>query len=139
MSTILFIGVIFVLSLIANAYVAQWSTKKVMGIDISLVNSGLVVTGRTFASLLAGFAIGYAINIGLTGNADSVEGMIKIMAMSIVSIFSFLVYWALLGKFTKTKISLWGMTKTAATETVVMLSSVVVISLILSSLYFMFN
>ena len=49
------------------------------------------------------------------------------------------VHWVLLGKLTGKEISLWGITKTAATETVVMIGSVFVIGIVLSVIFYFFN
>ena len=139
MNAILFIGVLFMLSLAVNTVITRWSTKRVLGIDVSYFNSGIAVTGRSLPGLLAGFALGYAVRIGLQGDAATIDGALQIGAMVIISIFSFLVYWVLLGKLTGKEISLWGITKTAATETVVMIGSVFVIGIVLSVTFYFFN
>ena len=131
------VGILFVISLAANAIITRWSTKRVLGLEVSLVKSWLVVSGRSFAALLAGFAIGYAVRLELQGNAS--YKVIQLSGMLLVSCLSFLAYWVLLGKMTNTSISLWGMTKTVAAETVMLVISVVGISIVLSIIFYIFN
>ena len=131
------VGILFVLSLAANATITRWSTKRVLGLEVSLVKSWLIVSGRSFAALLAGFAIGYAVRLGLQG--DVPYKAIQLSGMVLVSCLSFLAYWVLLGKMTNTSISLWGMTKTVAAETVMLVICVVGISIVLSIIFYIFN
>ncbi|MBL4607585.1 MAG: hypothetical protein JKY01_07130 [Pseudomonadales bacterium] len=131
------VGILFVLSLAANATITRWSTKRVLGLEVSLVKSWLIVSGRSFAALLAGFAIGYAVRLGLQGDAP--YKAIQLSGMVLVSCLSFLAYWVLLGKMTNTSISLWGMTKTVAAETVMLVICVVGISIVLSIIFYIFN
>ena len=56
------LSILFVLSLTANALATKWPTKRGLGLEVSLVKSGLNTVGRCLAALLAGFAIGYAIH-----------------------------------------------------------------------------
>jgi len=58
---------LFLLSFAANTFITLWSTKKVLGIEVSLVQSGLIVLGRFFA----GFAVGYAIRIAWKNDSQS--------------------------------------------------------------------
>ncbi len=139
MIEIVALALLFVLSLMANAVIIKWSTKRVLGLDISVMSSYLVVMGRSLAALLAGFAIGYAVRLGLlTENNDQIE-YVKIAAMLLVACLSFLAYWILLGKASKTSISFWGVTKTVATETVMLAISVVGVSVVLSTVFFLFS
>ncbi len=131
------VGILFILSLAANAIITRWSTKRVLGLEVSLVKSWLIVSGRSFAALLAGFAIGYAVRLELQG--DVAYKAVQLSGMILVSCLSFLAYWVLLGKMTNTSISLWGMTKTVAAETVMLVISVVGISIVLSVIFYIFN
>lgn len=133
------IALLFVLSLMANAVITRWSTKRVLGLDMTVMSSYLVVVGRSLAALLAGFAIGYAVRLGfLTENNGQIE-YVKMAAMLLVACLSFLAYWVLLGKVSNTSISLWGMTKTVATETGMLAVSVVGVSIVLSAVFFLFS
>lgn len=139
MVEIVAIALLFVLSLMANAVITRWSTKRILGLDMSVMSSYLVVVGRSLAALLAGFAIGYAVRLGfLTENNGQIE-YVKMAAMLLVACLSFLAYWVLLGKVSKTSISLWGMTKTVATETGMLAVSVVGVSIVLSTVFFLFS
>lgn len=139
MVEIVAIALLFVLSLMANAVITRWSTKRVLGLDMTVMSSYLVVVGRSLAALLAGFAIGYAVRLGfLTENNGQIE-YVKMAAMLLVACLSFLAYWVLLGKVSNTSISLWGMTKTVATETGMLAVSVVGVSIVLSAVFFLFS
>ncbi|MFC1337330.1 MAG: hypothetical protein G8D91_21915 [gamma proteobacterium symbiont of Clathrolucina costata] len=133
MDEISFVGMLFLLSLAANAIITRWSTKRVLGLDVSLVKSGVIVVGRSLAALLGGFAVGYAIKVGLLqGDVEVANKAIQLTGMAAVAALSFLAYWVLLGKMTNTSISLWGMTKTVATESVMLIVASVGIAIILS-------
>ena len=132
------VGILFLLSLVANALVTRWSAKRVLGIEVSLLKSGLIVTGRSLAALLAGFAIGYIIRLSIQ-SGDNSHQAVQIMGMGIVALLSFGAYWALLGKITNTSISLWGMTKTVATETVMLVVTAFGIAIILSTIFYTFQ
>ena len=136
------IALLFVLSLAANALITRWSTKRVLGLDVSMVKAGLIVTVRSLAALLAGFSIGYGINIGLIHNPEG-QGQdaryAQMGAMALVACLSFLAYWAMLGKLTNSRISFWGMTKTVATETTLLVASVVGVSVVLSTVFYFFS
>lgn len=139
MVEIVAIALLFVLSLMANAVITRWSTKRVLGLDMTVMSSYLVVVGRSLAALLAGFAIGYAVRLGfLTENNGQIE-YVKMAAMLLVACLSFLAYWVLLGKVSKKSISFWGMTKTVATETGMLAVSVVGVSVVLSTVFFLFS
>ncbi|MCG8061004.1 MAG: hypothetical protein N0E38_14420 [Candidatus Thiodiazotropha endolucinida] len=90
------VSILFLLSLAANALITRWSAKKVLGLEVSLVRSGLIVAGRSLAALLAGFAVGYAIRLGLQGNVA--HKAVQLAGMAMVALLSFFAYWALLGK-----------------------------------------
>lgn len=137
MTEIGIVGILFIVSLAANALITQWSAKRVLGIDVSIVHSGVIVMGRTLAALLGGFAVGYAIRLGFQG--DTGNKAIQIAGMGAVAVLSFIAYWALLGKITKTSISLWGMTKTVATETALLVVSVIGIAIVLSTVFTLFS
>ena len=132
------VSVLFLLSLGANALITRWSTRRVLGLDVSLLKSGTIVLGRSFAALLAGFAVGYAIRLGLQGG-EIAHKVIQISGMGLVAVLSFLVYWVLLGKMTSTSISLWGMTKTVAAESVMLIVGSVGVAIVLSVLFYLFN
>lgn len=137
MSGIAIVGILFLVSLVVNAIIARWSANKVLGVKISLLRSGLAVGGRSLAALLGGFAVGYAIKVGAQGDAP--HKMIQIVGMLCVTGLSFLAYWVLLGKITNTSISLWGMTKTVATETLLLIVSAFGIALLLSAIFYLFG
>lgn len=130
MKEILAVFALFIVSLTLNALVTKYSAKKILGIELSFFKSNLVVLGKSFAMLLAGFCVGYAIKIGFNGNTELKS--VKLIALSTVTLLSFLVYWYLLGRISETRISLWGMTKTVFTETTIMIGSIIGISLILA-------
>jgi hypothetical protein len=133
------VAILFVLSMAANALITRWSARRVLGLDVSVVKSGIIVLGRSFAALLAGFAIGYIIRlVFVTNGMEEVAGLsmnLQIGALAMVAGLSFLAYWVLLERVTNTNISLWGMTKTVATESVVLGVSVVGVSVILSAVF----
>lgn len=131
------VSILFLLSLAANALITRWSAKKVLGLEVSLVRSGLIVAGRSLAALLAGFAVGYGIRLGLQG--DVAHKAVQLAGMVVVALLSFFAYWALLGKMTNTSISFWGMTKTVATETVMLLVAAFGIAIILSFIFYTFQ
>lgn len=131
------VSILFLLSLAANALITRWSAKKVLGLEVSLVRSGLIVAGRSLAALLAGFAVGYAIRLGLQG--DVAHKAVQLAGMAMVALLSFFAYWALLGKMTNTSISFWGMTKTVATETVMLLVAAFGIAIVLSFIFYTFQ
>ncbi|MCG7883721.1 MAG: hypothetical protein AB2669_07235 [Candidatus Thiodiazotropha endolucinida] len=131
------VSILFLLSLAANALITRWSAKKVLGLEVSLVRSGLIVAGRSLAALLAGFAVGYAIRLGLQGNVA--HKAVQLAGMAMVALLSFFAYWALLGKMTNTSISFWGMTKTVATETVMLLVAAFGIAIVLSFIFYTFQ
>lgn len=131
------VSILFLLSLAANALITKWSAKKVLGLEVSLVRSGLIVAGRSFAALLAGFAVGYAIRLGLQG--DVAHKAVQLAGMAVVALLSFFAYWALLGKMTNASISFWGMTKTVATETVMLLVAAFGIAIVLSFIFYTFQ
>lgn len=131
------VSILFLLSLAANALITRWSAKKVLGLEVSLVRSGLIVAGRSLAALLAGFAVGYAIRLGLQG--DVAHKAVQLAGMVVVALLSFFAYWALLGKMTNTSISFWGMTKTVATETVMLLVAAFGIAIVLSFIFYTFQ
>lgn len=137
MTEIIVVGSLFLFSLGLNAFTARWSTRKVLGINLSWASSGLIVLGRSLAALLAGFAIGYAIRLLLQGNVN--QNILQLASMFVISILSFLAYWALLGKLSGKSISLWGMTKTVATETMVLVGSCTAIAIVLSTVIYLFN
>lgn len=137
MKEILLIGLLFIASMLGNTVVAKYSTNKVLGIDISYMRSGFIVLARFMASLLAGFACGYALKVGF--GIEQVEHKnFQILGMVAIASLSFLVYWLLLGKLTKSKISLWGMTKTFLTETTIMGAVAVILAIILSTFFVVF-
>lgn len=131
------VSILFLLSLAANALITRWSAKKVLGLEVSLVRSGLIVAGRSLAALLAGFAVGYAIRLGLQG--DVAHKALQLAGMVVVALLSFFAYWVLLGKMTNTSISFWGMTKTVATETVMLLVAAFGIAIVLSFIFYTFQ
>lgn len=137
------IGALFVLSMAANVFITRWSAKRILGLDVPVVKSGLIVLGRSLAALLAGFAVGYAIRLGFAsdgvGEGTVVARTIQMSGMMLVACLSFLAYWLLLGKMTNTQISLWGMTKTVAAESTMLVISVVGVSLVLSTLFVLFK
>lgn len=137
MSEILVLSVLFLVSLAANALVTRWSTKRVLGINLSVIKSGIIVLLRSLAALLAGFAVGYAIRVGSSG--DIADKGIQVVGMALVSLFSFLAYWVLLGRFTKSSISLWGMTKTVGTETALLVLASLGIALVVSVVFVVFR
>ena len=101
------------------------------------MKSTVIVIGRSFAALLAGFVIGYAVRLGLAGEIN--QNAMKIAAMFVIASLSFLAYWVLLGKMTNTQISFWGMTKTVGTEAVMLSVTVIGISVVLSTVFFLFK
>jgi len=123
--------------MLVNALITKWSTKRVLGIEVSWLKSTVIVVGRSLAALLAGFVIGYAVRLGLTGEID--QNAMKITAMFAVACMSFLAYWLLLGKITNTQISFWGMTKTVGTEAVMLSVTVIGISVVLSTVFYLFE
>lgn len=131
------VSILFLLSLAANALMTRWSAKKVLGLEVSLFRSGLIVAGRSLAALLAGFAAGYVIRLGLQG--DVAHKAVQLSCMVVVALLSFFAYWALLGKMTNTSISFWGMTKTVVTETVMLLVIAFGIAIILSFTFYTFQ
>ena len=137
------IAALFVLSMTVNVFITRWSAKRVLGLDVTVVKSGLIVLGRSLAALLAGFAVGYAIQLGFVpdggGEGTVVARNIQMSGLMLVACLSFLVYWLLLGKMTHTQISLWGMTKTVAAESTMLVISVVGVSLVLSTLLVLFK
>lgn len=136
---IISIAVLFVISLVANAIITKWSAKRVLGLDLTNFSASLVVIGRSLAALLAGFSIGYAIRLGFLPEVEGDLEYIKLAMMLFVACLSFLAYWALLGRVSKTRISFLGMAKTVATETVMLVVSVVGVSLVISSAFFLFS
>ena len=137
MKEIIFIAVLFVLSMLLNAMITRWSAKRVLGIEVSWLKSTLIITGRSLCALLAGFVVGFAIRLGLTGELD--QNILQIIGMVIVAGLSFLAYWILLGKMTNTRITFWGMTKTVGTEAVMLSVTVLGISVVLSTVFYMFG
>ncbi len=137
MLEIIVIAVLFVVSMLVNAIITRWSTKRVLGIEVSWLKSTVIVIGRSFAALLAGFVIGYAVRLGLAGEIN--QNAMKIAAMFVIASLSFLAYWVLLGKMTNTQISFWGMTKTVGTEAVMLSVTVIGISVVLSTVFFLFK
>ena len=137
MFEIITIAVLFVISMLLNAVITKWSTKRVLGMEVSWLKSTLIVTGRSLCALLAGFVLGFAIRLGLTGELD--QNVLQITGMVIVAGLSFLAYWILLGKMTNTRISFWGMTKTVGTEAVMLSMTVIGISVVLSTLFYVFE
>lgn len=133
------IAILFVLSLAANAIIARWSAKKVLGLDVSLVRSMSIVAGRSFAALLAGFAIGYAIRLGLAEDSGTAQNTVQMIGVGAVALLSFLAYWLLLGKMTGTNISLVGMTKTVAVETGMLFACAFAIAIIMSTMFVLFQ
>jgi len=137
MKEILIIAALFIASLLLNALITRWSTKRILGIEVSWLKSTLIVAGRSLCALLAGFVLGFCIRLGLTGELD--QNILQISAMVVVACLSFLAYWILLGKMTKTRISLWGMTKTVGTEAVMLSVTVIGISVVLSTVFYVFE
>lgn len=137
MKEVLGLAVLFLISLGVNALMTQWSAKRVLGIQISVLKSGIVVLLRSLAALLAGFAVGYVIRIGLHG--EIADKGIQVAGMVVVSILSFLAYWVLLGRFTKSSITLWGMTKTVGAETAMLSLAAVGIAVVVSTVFFVFK
>lgn len=133
------VTLLFVLSVIANSIITRWSTKRVLGLNISVLSSYLIVLGRSLAALLAGLAIGYAVRIGFLGDSKESFDYLKIASMLLIACLSFFAYWFLLGKVSKTSISLWSMTKTVTAETGLLIVSVVGVSIVLSTVFFLFS
>lgn len=131
MDNLVVVGLLFVVSTVGSALLQKWSTRKVLGIDISIFKSSILVLGRSLAALFIGFAIGYLIRIL---RADLDPDWIRLVGMGVVTVLSFLIYWILLGKLTKRQVSLVGMTKTVALEGVLLVCAVVAIALLLSLL-----
>jgi len=139
MNEISIVGVLFLLSLVANAVITRWSTKRVLGLEVSLVKSSVIVVGRSLAAMLGGFAIGYGIKVGLLEGGEVNHKFIQLSGMAVVVVLSFVAYWVLLGKMTNTSISFWGMTKTVATETIMLVVVSVGIAIVLSVVFFTFS
>jgi len=137
MTEIGIVGGLFLISLVANAAITRWSTKRVLGINVSFIRSSLIVAGRSLAALLAGFSIGYVIRVGLQD--ETPDKVVMLSSMTIVSLLSFFAYWLLLGKMTNTSISLWGMTKTVAAETVMLIVVSSGIAIVLSFIFYTFK
>jgi len=134
---IVILSVLFLVSLGVNALITRWSAKRVLGLDISVIKSGIVVLLRSLSALLAGFAVGYAIRLG--SNGEMADKGIQVVGMGIVSLLSFLAYWVLLGRLTKSSITLWGMTKTVGTETALLIVAAVGIAVVVSTVTFIFK
>lgn len=132
------VAVLFLLSIAANAILTKYSTSIVLGINISLFKSSIIVAVRSFAALLSGYSVGYAIRLGLAQEQQA-NTNIQIACMVLVSLFSFLAYWILLGKLSGSRISLVGITKTIAAETLFLLVSSVGVAIVLSILFAFFG
>lgn len=122
---------IVVASLVLNALVTKWSTKRMLGLEVSVFKSVLVVATRSCAALLAGLAIGYLIKAG-SSKENLPTDLVQIAGVIFVGALSFFVYWLTLGKVTGTKVHVWAMTKTVAVETGVMIAAVIALSLVIS-------
>lgn len=132
------VAVLFLLSIAANAILTKYSTSMVLGLNISLFRSSVIVAVRSFAALLSGYSVGYAIRLGLAQEQQA-NTNIQIAGMVLVSLFSFLVYWILLGKLSGSRISLVGITKTIAAETLLLLVSSAGVAIVLSILFAFFG
>lgn len=132
------VAVLFLLSIAANAILTKYSTSMVLGLNISLFRSGVIVAVRSFAALLSGYSVGYAIRLGLAQEQQA-NTNIQIAGMVLVSLFSFLVYWILLGKLSGSRIPLVGIAKTIAAETLLLLVSSAGVAIVLSILFAFFG
>ena len=139
MGEISIVGALFLLSLVANAIITRWSTKRVLGLEVSLVKSSVIIVGRSLAAMLGGFAIGYGIKVGLLEGEEIDHKFIQLSGMVTVALLSFIAYWVLLGKMTNTSISFWGMTKTVVTETTMLIIVSIGIAIVLSTIFFLFS
>lgn len=137
MNEITIVCALFLVSLGANAFITRYSAQRILGVEISLLKSGVVVFGRTLAALLAGFCVGLGLKVGFDANIDL--KWVKLGALALMTSLSFIAYWFLLGKMSKTQISFWGMTKTAATETAIMIGAIIAIAFVLSILMLIFG
>lgn len=134
---ILVVAVLFIVSIGFNALIARYSTKKVLGIEMSFFKSSLVVIGRTLAALLAGFCVGYGVKVAFASEVDM--KWVQLTGLLLMTGLSFVAYWILLGKVTQTKIPFVGMAKTAIAETGLTIVSIIGVSVIISILLVLFN
>jgi len=140
MAQFLVVGFVFVFSLFVDSLLTRWASNKILGVKVTIVQSGVIVLGRSASALLAGFAIGVAISMAFgSKEVDVTTQVVQIGGMLIVALFSFLAYWALLGKFSGMKISAWGATKTIATENAVLFVCVLSIAIIFSIMFTFFE
>lgn len=130
---IVILCLLFSFSLLTNAVISKWSTRKFIGIELSLFKSGFLVLTRTLAALVAGFCIGYAVKVGFLGTGDFKS--LQIVGVLMVSLLSFFIYWILLQKVSGKKVQAIEMVKSVAAEAGVLAIGIIVLALILSTIF----
>lgn len=124
---------IFVVSLLVSAVLVRWSTRKALGIKLSFKRSIWLVLARTVVALIGGFALGNALRLANQEGLVEQKG-VQIIVFCVIGMFSFLVYYFILGKISGQPVPLAGFAKSVGLETGTFMLLLIAFSFVVSTL-----